>query len=463
MRVLVAIANFGTKNRRFLDRVIREYRSMSFPVDIVVLSDRPKDVGEDVEIRVGLPSGDPWSLPFAHKSLFSEKKDDYDYFIYSEDDTLLTEASIRAFMNITRVLPPDRIAGFLRYEQDAHGNRFCTSVHSHFHWVPGSIERYGDYMTAYFTNEHAACFILTRDQLHRAIGSGGFLVTPHQGAYDLACTAATDPYTSCGMRKVVPISHLDDFMLHHLPDRYHQRIGIGLDELRRQLSVLQHRGGRETRDLPLFSIVKGLPRASFNKSYYEIPDPELLNILPSGISSVLSVGCGWGELESRLVSEGIAVTGIPLDEVIAESARMRGVTTLSSDFETAEKELGDRRFDCVVLSNILHHLEEPSDLLRRLKGHVFPEAAIVGKVPNHARYGVRKKMGISPRTLRSSYLPTKMHYTSPSIVKQWLKKAGWRPEHFCFAKREEPRFTRRVVGKAFPQLVSDSILFRGLR
>ena len=46
LRVLVAIATYGRSNDRYLDRIIREYRSMAFAVDIVLLSNIDKSVPE---------------------------------------------------------------------------------------------------------------------------------------------------------------------------------------------------------------------------------------------------------------------------------------------------------------------------------------------------------------------------------------------------------------------------------
>src|SRR5262245_44064893 len=85
-RVLVALASYGTSNDRHLERLVREYRSMPFEIDIVVISNIDKKPDPDVECRVGLPNKNPWSLPFAHKKLFADRADQYDLFIYSEDD-----------------------------------------------------------------------------------------------------------------------------------------------------------------------------------------------------------------------------------------------------------------------------------------------------------------------------------------------------------------------------------------
>ena len=65
---------------------------------------------------VGLPTKDPWSLPFGYKTIFGERMSQYDLFIYSEDDTLITERNIDAFVKVTKILPEEYIAGFIRHE-----------------------------------------------------------------------------------------------------------------------------------------------------------------------------------------------------------------------------------------------------------------------------------------------------------------------------------------------------------
>ena len=103
-RILVAIASYGHVNDRYLGQLLGEYRAMPFDIDIVVLCNIEKHLGPDIETRVGLPNKNPWSLPFAHKRLFAERARDYDVFVYSEDDTLITAAHLRAFLEATAEL-----------------------------------------------------------------------------------------------------------------------------------------------------------------------------------------------------------------------------------------------------------------------------------------------------------------------------------------------------------------------
>jgi hypothetical protein len=137
-RVLIAIACYGVKNLKFLQEIMRNYRSMSFDVEIVVVSEAPKDLGKDTKVIVGLPSKNPWSLPFAHKAIFAENADRFDLFIYSEDDMDVTEENIQAFVRASAALKPDQIAGYLRYETGQDGAKVLTDVHGNFHWQPES-------------------------------------------------------------------------------------------------------------------------------------------------------------------------------------------------------------------------------------------------------------------------------------------------------------------------------------
>jgi len=48
-RVLVVIASYGTRNDPYLLEVVKEYQSMSFDADILVLSNTPKNVARELK------------------------------------------------------------------------------------------------------------------------------------------------------------------------------------------------------------------------------------------------------------------------------------------------------------------------------------------------------------------------------------------------------------------------------
>jgi len=468
-RVLVAIANHGTRNRRFLDRLLDAYRSMRrYDIDLVVHSNIPKDLGPDIEVIVGLPSPDPWSLPFAHKQLFSDRRDDYDLFIYTEDDTLLEQRNIDAFVEETSLLPDDCIAGFMRYEVDEDGRRYYSSMHSHFHWDIWSVVRHGDSVFARYTNDHAACFILTRDQLKRAIGSGGFLLPPVRRRYGMPETAATDPYGWCGMKKLVCISRFDDFCLHHLPNVYCGKLGLAEDMARLEIARLMSYAaeGAEMPVGPLFHTYPLRDSDPWNKPYHGHLRQDVLQAVPDAARTVLSVGCGNAINEIELLGRGMDVTGVPMDPVIATMGEAQGVKMLPADFDLAATRLGGRRFDCILMLDILQQLDDPVAVIEKFREFIGENGVLLVSVPNWNYCGIlRKRLGKPGREAlecRATGHKPGVHKTTTRQVVKWLRAAGLRNiRRRGLPQTRYQRLSRTTMGLADGLLCEKLILLAG--
>lgn len=439
MKILVAIANYGSKNMGFLRTVIKEYRSMSYRTDIVVFSNIPKELGPDIEVKVGLPSKNPRSLPFAHKKMFAERANDYDLFIYSEDDTLITEHHIQAFLDVTRTLPEHEIAGFLRYEVDTLGKKYYSTVHSHFHWIPGSVTRIGDYSFARFTNDHSACYLLTREQLKMAIDSGGYLVEPHDERYGLLEAAATDPYTQCGLSKVICVSHLQDFELHHLPDIYIGRLGLADGEFHRQIeALLKVNGDSQGR---LFSVETKLKQERWSKNYYEKCRKDMIGLIPDPVEQVLSIGCGWGAMEEALIQKGHKVVAIPLDSIIGVCAEAKGIKVTYPDFGKAYEALSGKRFDCIIFSEILQHLHDPVKIISKYANLLADEGMVIISAPNFSNIKFRRELAsekISSKEMKD-FDRTGLHLTTPKMIKTWLEQSNLEPVRSLYVSEGRSR------------------------
>jgi SAM-dependent methyltransferase len=431
MKILAAIASYGTANDRHLARIVHEYRSMPFDVDIVVLSNVAKAVPPNVELIVGLPTQNPWSLPFAHKKVFANRVSKYDIFIYSEDDILITEKNVRAFLKLSSKLPASEIPGFLRFEVGQDGKRSYPEFHVNFRWEPSSLRSRDEYTLAFFTNEHAGCYILTQIQLQRAIDSGGFLVEPHQGKYDLACSAATDPYTQCGLEKLICISHLEDFLVHHLSDKYAGKYGLHESEfnnyVRSLLGVMKIDGA-----LPPFNTDSISMGGLYSKNYYEPLRPELMSLIPSEAKSVLSLGCGWGETESYLARAGRRVVAVALDPATSLWAGSKGVEVVSGDRQTVQKKLANEVFDCLLVSNILHLESDPARLLASFTKFLGENSYVIACIPNLPLIKVAWKRIHDHQRCKvlGDFCKSRVHIASHRVVGRWFRDAGLKVERF---------------------------------
>ncbi|MDB4278687.1 class I SAM-dependent methyltransferase [Deltaproteobacteria bacterium] len=378
MRILVAIANFGTGNRQYVERLLREYRAMPADISIVVCSNIPKDLGPDIEVRVGLPTRNPRSLPFAPRNVFLERKDDFDLFIYSEDDTLVTWEAIDAFVSDAAQLEGSEIPGFLRQEVDESGNRYFSSSHAYFRWLPSSVKQRGNDLWAAFSNEHSACFMVTREQLARALRSGGLGTTPHEGRYAMLESAATDIYTQCGLERVINLNKLPAYTLHHLPNKYVGKMGLPEHEMEWQIEALRKQFLRQGDSAVLFELETKLPRGRGSKCFREDPDSSIEGQL-ADTERVLVYGAGDGAFEAGLAADEREIFCIPIDSVAEYCCRKRGL-------EIVGVEEGGPLYDAIVLRDVLHLVDNPVDLLARLRGLLRPGGRMVCRIPNlHSR------------------------------------------------------------------------------
>jgi 2-polyprenyl-3-methyl-5-hydroxy-6-metoxy-1,4-benzoquinol methylase len=426
-----------------------------------VLSNIHKDLGPDVEVRVGLPAKNPWSLPFGHKQLFAERIDEYDLFIYAEDDILISQQNIEAFLLASEILPDNLLPGFVHGETDDAGNLYYDPIHSHFHWDPASVGTTGDYTFAFYTNEHSACFLLTREQLKRAIQSGGFMVPPHEGKYDMLCAAATDPYTQCGFRKMICISHLEDFTVRHLPNNKHSvrpyRARAVFD---RQIEALLN---LEKQKLPrelLFTPETKVLNAKWSKDYYEPVRDDVISLIPATARNVLSIGCGWGATERQLVMKGLRVVGLPMDSVIAACAEEAGVSLVYGDFATARHQLEEQRFDCILFINVLHLLPDPEAVLSSFSELLSANGVVIIATPNFANAVSywRRLTGDPHHKQLGNYDKSGLHLTSPGLLEEWFSQIGLKQVANCHIPFERTRRIESILPEALAMLLSSELV-----
>jgi 2-polyprenyl-3-methyl-5-hydroxy-6-metoxy-1,4-benzoquinol methylase len=451
VKILAAIANYGTKNDCYLQRLLTEFRGMRDRVDVVVTSNLAKNLGPDIEVIAGLPHKDPKSLPFAHKQIFADRVDAYDLFIYAEDDNLITQRNIDAFLRANQILPSGELAGFLRTEHDTSGRLYFSEPHNHFHWDPASACRRGEFTYAFYTNDHSGCYMLTAEQLRRAIASGGYLLPFYHEKYPPLETAATDPYTRCGFRRMICISHMDDFLVPHLSNQYAGTSAQPAEDFYAQLQALASVGQNGKPKTVLFPIETNLYHRHWSKSYYEPLQEQTLALIPEGVRTALSVGCGWGATEKVLLDKGLRVKAVPLDSVIAASARLKGIEIVYGNLETARKQLEHERFDCVLMTNVLHLVPDPVGLLARYSELLTQEGCVVASVPNLPllRRIARRIRLRGHATNPVNYRVSGMHRTTGRIVRRWFQQAGLKVKTLVYeAGREKELANALSLGLA---------------
>ncbi len=459
--LLVAIASHGSGQDHFLERLIREYRTLDAAVRIVVLSNVPKTVS-GAEVLVGVPTRDPWSLPFAHRQLFADNADRYDLFIYSENDTLITAKNLSAFLSIQGELQDDEILGFMRSETDPSGRRYIVSANNHFRWLPHTVVTRGQYKFAQFSNDHAGCFVATRRQLKRAMASGGFLVPPHANPYDMLVSAASDIYTQCGFRRLICLSRIDEFILPHLANKYYSRIGVSADDFKDSVQHLAAMTERSEAGESLFDPRTRARDFRWSKNLYRQVDSDVIALLPSSCRRVLSVGAASGENELALRDRGVEVVALAIDSVFGYLLRRRGIEAFSGRLPDIAAELPHERFDAIFLPEVLHLVCDPASFLSGLTGLLAPGGVVVGSVSNTngALWPLRDLRHGRWRLTRPSFAAVGAHPMSPAVLRQICRAACLSEPEVWPAIEESNAVVRRFLNRVAAVAIAPRLLFR---
>ena len=283
--------------------------------------------------------------------------------------------------------------------------------------------------------------------------------------YDMLVTAATDPYTRCGMKKLICISRLDDFCLHHLPNVYCGKLGLDADIARIEITRLTELAEQgDVRALsPLFEPLPLRDGDRWNKKYYEPRREDVLKCVPLDARSVLTVGCGCGTTEAELLGRGMEVVGIPLDSIIRITAQSKGITMLAPDFEIAAKQLAGSQFDCILMLDILQQLPDPTAVITRFLGFLRNEGTLLLSVPNwnyHRTLAQRlTSLGRQSLECRATSANPGAQRTSKARVAQWLRRSGLRRITPCWASGERAaRLGKWTFGLADELLCRDLLI-----
>lgn len=101
---------------------------------------------------------------------------------------------------------------------------------------------------------------------------------------------------------------------------------------------------------------------------------------------VLEIGCASGYMSKALTEKGCKVTGIEFRSELAKMARKHCHKVIIGDIEdsrTIEK-LGRKRFEVIILADVLEHLRNPERVLAVLTKFLKEKGKVIISVPNAA-------------------------------------------------------------------------------
>ncbi|MCX8051978.1 MAG: class I SAM-dependent methyltransferase [Chlorobi bacterium] len=124
-------------------------------------------------------------------------------------------------------------------------------------------------------------------------------------------------------------------------------------------------------------------------NYYHLIRHDLVEFVPPRVRRLLDLGCGAGCTAEYLKrTRGIeTVVGVEYVPDVAAEAAARLDCVHTGDIEQMELPYPDGYFDCILCADVLEHLRDPWNVLRRLRRLLARDGVVVASIPNirHAR------------------------------------------------------------------------------
>jgi glycosyltransferase involved in cell wall biosynthesis len=144
---------------------------------------------------------------------------------------------------------------------------------------------------------------------------------------------------------------------------------------------------------------------------------------------VLDLGCGEGSFAAELAKNGNRTVGVDAVPVPLESSPLHEFVRLDLEcgLEPLLQSLGSRRFDYVLMLDILEHLRRPEQVLSQAAGALRDNGRIIVSLPNVANITVRLMLlfGRFNYTERGLLDRTHLRFYTHKTARRLLEQSGY--------------------------------------
>ena len=164
--------------------------------------------------------------------------------------------------------------------------------------------------------------------------------------------------------------------------------------------------------------------------YFSGPRRDFLTALPDNPNAeILEIGCGDGSMGALALTQNKCgrYVGVELFERAGEIARAKLTSVLVGNVETLEFPWPEKTFDALVMSEVLEHLIDPWQLLRRLHPLMKDNALVLASSPNVGQYKVIKGLIFGKWELTDIGVMDRTHlrWFTPQSYRDMFEQSGF--------------------------------------
>jgi SAM-dependent methyltransferase len=187
----------------------------------------------------------------------------------------------------------------------------------------------------------------------------------------------------------------------------------------------------------VMSPTSGWTMSVYDVGRFSLAHELVIEAVPPG-ASVLELGANTGYMSARLRAKGCPIVAGEYDReclpLLAERADEVFWCDLNEPDGLAHVE--GRQFDAVVLADVLEHLTNPTDVLRRCSAVLAPRGRVVVSMPNIAFHAIRLDLlrGRFPRPETGILDRTHLHFFTRETAELMFAAAGFMVDTFAVAE-----------------------------
>lgn len=146
-------------------------------------------------------------------------------------------------------------------------------------------------------------------------------------------------------------------------------------------------------------------------------------------NSLLDIGCGEGSFLTFAAENGLAVAGVEPAVQAATLARKKGLAIYQQSVESffQEQVSENKRYDSMMLINVLEHIADPIGVLRSIKAFLSPLGVLCIRVPNdYTQLQKDARASINERSPWWEVIPSHINYFNFRSLSRMFKLLGYR-------------------------------------